>query len=59
MTGGGGGLNFHILGYGMCHFFRVVTLKSLFALENLPLETFWVEFPIKKYKQLPAHIGFN
>ena len=26
-------------------------MKSLFALGNLTLETFWVEFPVKKYKQ--------
>ena len=37
---------------------NIVTLKSLFSLENLPLQTFWVEFPIKKYKQQPAHIRF-
>ena len=35
-----------------------VTLKSLFVIENLPLQTFWVEFPSKKYKQQPSHIRF-
>ena len=31
-------------------FLTFLTLNSLFTLENLPLLTFWVTFPIAKYE---------
>ena len=31
-------------------FLAFLTLNSLFTSENLPLLTFWVTFPIKKYE---------
>ena len=32
--------------------------EIIICIRNLPLQTFWVEFSVKKYKQQPAHITF-
>ena len=41
-------------------FLTFLTLYSLFALENLPLLTFWVvNIPIIKYKRQLACVGFQ
>ena len=36
-----------------------LTLNSLFTLENLPLLTYWVTFPISKYESKLACIKFQ
>ena len=40
-------------------FLTFLTLNSLFTLENLPLSTFWVTFPIRKYDRQLACIKFQ
>ena len=40
-------------------FLTFFTLNSLFTLENLPLLTFWVTLPIRKYEWQLAGIKFQ
>ena len=40
-------------------FLTFLTLNSLFTSENLPLLTFWVTFPVRKYECQLACIKFQ
>ena len=40
-----------LLVFNICHIEFIIYIRT-----DLPLETFWVGFPIKKYKQQPGHI---
>ena len=40
-------------------FLTFLTLNSLFTSENLPLLTFWVTFPIRRYEGQLACIKFQ